>query len=223
MVLTAMLGPLICTGQTRDVTGEIAVSTDLTERGVFVGPSKKPIVQGLISLYDASGWSLSSALGMQSDGTRSTRAIVRAAYDGMIDNDWQYQTSVQYYAYPGGAEFRLFDRVEAAVGASFRDLLTASVSTFHYVHTRDEVSPMRWAVDLGARWPLTPHWSATGAIGLSGVRPQGRQYTYGSAGLAWHTGPWRAEFTYLKADGRARRLFTNSTSGHWSLAVIRSF
>ncbi|MDA8456055.1 hypothetical protein M4R22_14895 [Acidovorax sp. GBBC 3334] len=216
-----MLGPAVCGGQTRDVTGELALSSDLTERGIFVG-KRQPIVQGLVSVYDARGWSLSSALGMQADGRRTTRAIVRAAYDGVIDNDWQYQTSIQYYAYPGDPVFQLFDRAEAAVGASFRDLVTLGFSTFRYVHTRDEVSPMRWAADIGARWPLSPRFSLTGSLGLSAVRPGGR-YAYGGAGMAWHSGHWRAELNYLKSDSYAQRSIRSATTGHWSMTVIRTF
>ncbi len=220
-LLLACALPAAGMAQTRDVTGELAVSSDLVERGIVVG-RPRPIVQGLLSFYDARGWSVTTALGMQTYGSQSTRAIVRGAYDGVIDNDWQYQASLQYYAYPGDAFFRLYDRAEGTLSASFRDVFTVGLSAFHYVHTRDEISPMRWALDAGARWPLTPRLSLVGSLGVSAVRPRG-QYLYGSVGAAWTTGPWRAELNYLASDRWAQRHIMGATPGRWAVTVIRSF
>ncbi|SDK43743.1 hypothetical protein QRO11_10730 [Paracidovorax citrulli] len=220
-LLLACALPVAGTAQTRDVSGELAVSSDLIERGIFVG-RPRPIVQGLLSFYDARGWSASAALGMQTYGSRSTRAIVRGAYDGVIDNDWQYQASLQYYAYPGDPFFRLFDRAEATVSTSFRDVFTLGLSAFRYVHTRDEISPMRWALDAGARWPLAPRWSLVGSLGVSAVRPRG-QYAYGSVGTTWAAGPWRAELNYLASDRWAQRHIMGASAGRWTVTVIRTF
>lgn len=210
-----------CGAQTRDVTGEIAVSSDLTERG-FQTPIKRPIVQGLLTLYDATGWSAGAVLGMQTNGRRYGRAIVRLAYDGVLSNDWQYQAVTQYYAYPDNPTAQLLDRLETALSFSYRDLITAGASVFRYPHTRDAARPMRWAVDLGGRLPIDEQFSLTGTIGLAEVRPQDR-YAYGSVGAAWRQGPWRATLSYLATDDRARSVYPGNTAGHWSFMWARSF
>ncbi|GKT21215.1 hypothetical protein [Acidovorax sp. SUPP3334] len=210
-----------CVAQTRDVTGEIAVSSDLTERG-FQTPIRRPIVQGLVTLYDATGWSAGAVLGMQTNGRRYGRAIVRLAYDGVLSNDWQYQAVTQYYAYPDNPTAQLLDRLETGLSFSYRDLIVAGASVFRYPHTIDRARPMRWALDMGGRLPLDDQFSLTSTIGLAQVRPQGR-YAYGSVGLAWRQGPWRATLSYLTADSRANSVYPGNVAGNWSFMWARSF
>ena len=76
--------------QTRSFSAELAVSSDLTERGAFVG-QRRPLVQAAASMYDASGWTLGGALGVPSSGLGDTRLVLRGAFDRPLKNDWQGQ------------------------------------------------------------------------------------------------------------------------------------
>lgn len=207
--------------QARELSAELALSSELTERGAFVG-ERKPVLQGAATLYDPSGWSVGLAMGMQEGGSRTSRVIVRTAYDWILTNDWQSQSSLQYYAYPGDRAAQVSDRAEAGLNFGFRDLWVIGVSVFHYPHTRSDIAPLRWTVDVGARWPLSERVSLIATLGHASVQPRGR-YSYGSTGLAWHQGTWRIELNYLSADDRARSLLRSATPGHWSAAFTHSF
>jgi len=207
--------------QVRALSGELALSSELTERGAFVG-ERKPFLQGAMTFYDPSGWSAGLAVGLQEDGSRTSRVIARTAYDWMLSNDWQSQAWLQYYAYPGDKASQVFDRAEGGLNVGFRDLLVLGVSAFHYPHTYSDSAPYRWTADVGARWPLGESVSLTAALGHASVKPSGR-YSYGSAGLAWRRGAWQLEINYLDTDDRARALLRSSTPGHWSAAVAHSF
>ena len=207
--------------QAREWSAELALSSELTERGAFVG-ERKPVLQGVVTLYDPRGWSAGLALGLQEAGSRTSRVIVRAAQDWALSNDWQSQASLQYYVYPGDRASRVFDRTEAGLNFGFRDLWVLGVSLYHYPHTRSDSAPLRWTLDVGARWPLSEQFSLTAALGQASVQPRGR-YSYGSTGLAWHRRDWRAELSYLSTDNRARSLLSTGTPGHWSAALTHSF
>ncbi len=207
--------------QAREWSAEVALSSELTERGAFVG-ERKPVLQGVVTLYDPRGWSAGLALGLQEAGSRTSRVIFRAAQDWVLSNDWQSQASLQYYAYPGDRASRVFDRAEAGLNFGFRDLWVFGVSLYHYPHTRSDSAPLRWTLDVGARWPLGEQFSLTAALGQASVQPRGR-YSYGSTGLAWHRQNWRVELSYLSTDRRARSLLTAGTPGHWSAALTHSF
>lgn len=210
-----------CLAQTRSVSGELAVSTDLTERGAFVG-ERRPVAQAAVSLYDATGWSLGGALAVNRLGLRGSRVVLRAAHEQPLPQDWQGQLALQYYAYPADDAGRGFDRWEAAGTLSWRDRVVLGVTAFHYLHPATGTPALRWALDAGTRWPLTSTWSAQAALGLAAVQHRGH-YTYASLGLAWQSSPWRAEANLLGASPAARRFLPSSTPGHLSLAVTRMF
>jgi uncharacterized protein (TIGR02001 family) len=215
------MGTSAVQAQTSEWSAELALSSELTERGAFVG-ERKPALQGAVTLYDPRGWSAGVVLGIQQAGSRTSRVIVRAAQDWLLSNDWQSQASLQYYAYPGDRASRIFDRAEAGLSFGFRDLGVLGVSLYHYPHTSSDSTPLRWTVDVGARWPLGEQFSLTTAVGHASVKPRGN-YSYSSTGLAWHRQAWRLELSYLSTDRRARSLLTSGTPGHWSAALTHSF
>ncbi|MFG6429548.1 hypothetical protein ACG00Y_06480 [Roseateles sp. LYH14W] len=217
---------LLCAGaaaaQTRSLSAELAVSSELTERGAFVG-LRRPIAQAAVSLYDATGWSVGGALGVPSNGLRNARVVLRAAHDRPLAGDWQRQVALQYYGYPGGGPTgRGFDRWEAALELRWRDRFMLGATGFHYLHPAPGTPALQWALDAGGRWSLGPQWSAQAALGLARVRNRGA-YAYGSLGLAWQAGDWRAEANLLASSPQARRLMPSSTPGHLSIALTRMF
>lgn len=223
--LLLLLIPLLDAGpaaaQARSLSGEIAVSSELTERGAFVG-WRRPVAQGAVSMYDPTGWSLGAALGVPTNGVRNARVVLRGAYDQPLAGDWQGQASLQYYGYPGDRFGRVFDRWEAAAELRWRDRLVFGVTGFHYLHATPTTPALQWALDVGGRWPLGAQWSAQAALGVAQVR-QRSAYAYGSVGLAWQSADWRAEVSLLGSTSQARRLMPNSTPGHLSVALTRMF
>ncbi|MFG6441071.1 hypothetical protein [Roseateles sp. LKC17W] len=220
--LLLLLGAGTAAAQTRSLSGELAVSSELTERGAFVG-LRRPIAQAAVSLYDATGWSVGGALGVPSNGLRNTRVVLRAAHDSPLADDWQRQVALQYYGYPGGSPTgRGFDRWEAALELRWRDRFMVGMTGFHYLHPARDTPALQWALDAGGRWTLTPLWSGQAALGLARVRDRGT-YAYASLGLAWQAGDWRAEANLIGTDSQARRLLPSRTPGHLSLVLTRMF
>lgn len=223
--LCAAIGAAACTrevhAQSREWSAELAVSSELTERGAVLG-QRKPVVQGSASLYDAAGWSVGGVLTVQQGRQLNTRAIVQVAQDWVLGKDWQSRASMQYYAYPGDRASRVFDRAEAGLSLSFRDLWVFGVSVYRYPHSRIDSAPMRWTIDVGTRWPLSEQFSLTAALGQARVQPRGN-YLYGSAGLAWQHKAWRAELNYLDTDRNALTVLSSPARGHWSATLTHSF
>ena len=221
----ALLWPLACAlpcgAQTRSVSGELAVSSELTERGAFVG-ERRPAIQAAASLYDARGWTLGGALAVNRAGLQGSRVVLRAAHDQPLPQDWQGQLAVQYYAYPTDPVGRGFDRWEVAGALTWRDRLVLGVTAFQYPHPAPDTPVLRWALDAGTRWPLGPQWSAQAALGVAAVRDRGH-YRYASLGLAWQSTAWRAEANLIGASPGARRVLPSSTPGHLSVALTRMF
>ncbi len=221
----ALLWPLACAlpcgAQTRSLSGELAFTSELTERGAFVG-ERRPAAQAAASLYDARGWSLGGALAINRAGLRGSRVVLRAAHDQPLPQDWQGQLALQYYAYPADPVGRGFDRWEAAGSLSWRDRLVLGVTAFRYPHPVPDTPALQWAVDAGTRWPLGTQWSAQAALGLATVQARGH-YSYTSLGLAWQSAAWRAELNLIGTSPAARRVLPASTPGHLSVALTRMF
>jgi hypothetical protein len=207
--------------QTRSLDAELALGSDLTERGAFVG-GRGPLVQAAASVYDASGWTLGGAWGLPASGLRNSRVVLRGAWDRRLVGDWQGQASLQYYGYPSSTDGRGFDRFEAGLALSWRDRWALGVTGFHYLHPDPQTAVLDWAIDVGSRWPLAKVWSAQAALGLAQVR-QRSAHGYASLGLAWHEGDWRAEVNWLATTPQARRSMPGSTRGHLSAVLTHLF
>lgn len=223
--LCAAIGAAACTrevqAQSREWAAELAVSSELTERGAVLG-QRRPVLQGSASVYDASGWSVGGTLTVQHRSQANSRLIVHAAQDWVLGNDWQSRASLLYYAYPSDRASRVFDRAEAGLSLSFRDLWVFGVSMYRYPHARTDSAPMRWTIDVGTRWPLNEQFSVTAALGQARVQPRG-DYLYGSAGLTWQHKAWRAELNYLDTDRNALTVLNSPARGHWSTTLTHSF
>lgn len=221
MLPLCLLPALPVQAQTRSLSAEWTLGSDMTERGSFVGP-RKPVVQAALWLYDASGWSLGGAWAAPPLSPAGSRLLLRSAYERPLAGDWQGQLALQYYAYPWDGEGRRFDRWESSASLSWRDRLVLGLSRFHYLHPGEGKPTLRWALDAGTRCPWGPHSSMQAALGLATLPQQGR-YAYASLGATWETGPWRLDATLIGTERAARRLLPTSTPGHLSLSLSRSF
>lgn len=208
-VLCAALAAAPFAARAADWTGTVAVSSQLVDRGVPVsGPG--PVAQGAVAWIAPSGWSLSGSASYQTRPVgRLAETLLQGARAWRLDDDWQVQASTTYYRYADDPSWRIYDRVEVGGTLIFRDVLTVGLSAAERVHGGG--SP-RGALDVGLRWPLGRHLSLAGGAGVSRyiVDPyydhDGRQvgtgatyYTYGHAGLAWTSGPWRVDLVRVAA------------------------
>ncbi|HSW04323.1 hypothetical protein [Aquabacterium sp.] len=203
--------------------GELAAATELTDRGLTVGP-RKPLVQGQLAAYLAGNWTVSVAASLQGGSTRDSRLLARLGRSWTLSNDWQAEAGLGYYAYPGDPVSRNFDRVEAGASAGFRDLVSLGVTALHYPAWPGRRAGLHWALDLGLRWPLGEAWSLTASLGRADLPQDSRQhYGYGGLGLAWQQGPWRAEVNRLAADAKARYWMGDGAQARWSAMIARNF
>jgi len=217
--------------QSAGVQGEVALSSQLVDRGVAVTPAT-PILQGAVSWASPSGWSLGVS---GSTETRSpghlVEALAQASRSWVLSSDWQMQAGLLYYDYPGNSRSRAYDRAELGVSWIYRDILTFAVSGARVLHTDDHRT--RGAADLDFHWPLAWHFSLSAGAGIAQtlMPAHGRysygvanHYAYGHAGLIWSDGPWRVDFEHIANDQDVRWSRHNpSTVANWVTTISRSF
>lgn len=126
----------------------------------------------------------------------------------MLDDRWQMQASLLYYGYPTDRATRTFDRQEASLAWSYRDLLTFSLSTFNF--PRADRSPWNVAFDITANVPLRNDVSLSLGAGSSrfpamayGAARSGR-YQYGQVGLKWNRAGWTLKAERILTSGNTR-------------------
>jgi hypothetical protein len=197
--------------QSSTVSGAVAVSSQLVDRGLAVTPAT-PILQAATSWTSASGWSLGLSAGteLRQPTHRLSEALAQLSRYWTLSGNWQMQGSLLYYGYPGNAPARPFDRTETGINWIYRDVLTFGLSAIYLTHGphRDP----RGAADLNFHWPLAWHFSLSLGAGVAQhlLSPydsygyQGRLgtgvYGYGHAGLVWSDGAWRVELDRITTD-----------------------
>lgn len=197
-------------------SGAIALSSQLDDRGVAV-TAPTPSMQGMLNWTPAPGWSLGLSGGaeLRSPG-RLVQSIAEASHYWAVSTDWQMQANLLYYHHSKGEDAWYPSRLEAAVGWTYRDVLTFNLSTFRPTSGRSR----RWrgAADLDLRWPLMNHLAFSAGIGIAqppatfyghyySRYDYGRtnHYSYGQAGLIWNRGPWNIEIDRIVTSAGAPR------------------
>ena len=211
-----------------DWGGSVAVSSQLVDRGVAV-TQPAPIVQGAVNWMSRDGWSLGVSASYQTRSPgRVAETLTQVAKSWSLSDDWQVQAGLLDYRYPGSPKAtRNYDRTELGASVIWRDVLTMSVSAIQMAHRG---GGPRGAADVGFRWPLGWHVSATGGLGLAQylwpayryhayARPD--RYSYGHGGLVWQNGPWRVELIHVFTN-RERNYGERSVSP-WTATVARTF
>lgn len=210
-----------------DWTGTVAVSSQLVDRGVAVTPPA-PIAQGAVSWVSRNGWSLGVSASYQTrDPGRLAETLAQVAKSWTLSDDWQVQAGLLDYRYPGGGTgVRTYDRTELGASLIWRDVLTASVSAIKLAHRS---GGLRGAADVGFRWPLAWHVSATGGIGLAQYlaplsqyypnRPN--RYSYGHGGLVWQADGWRIELIHVFTNRERNR--GEQRVSPWTATVALTF
>lgn len=218
--VAAML-PLPLCAQSNGLGGTVALSSQLVDRGVAITPAT-PILQGAASWTSPTGWSagLSASTELRSPG-HVVEALAQASRAWSLSNDWQMQSGLLYYSYPGNSRSRAYDRAELGVNWLYRDILSFGVSAAHVFRSGGQ-SP-RAAADLSLHWPLWRQLSLSAGAGVAqtliappryshyshdhaepyAYRPP-NHYAYGHAGLTWSNGPWAVALDRVATHPRIR-------------------
>jgi uncharacterized protein (TIGR02001 family) len=160
--------------QTNTLSGTVALSSQLVDRGVAITPVT-PIAQGAINWSSASGWALGLSASTETrDLGHSSEALAQVAHYWSLSDDWRMQAGLSYYAYPGNPAGRVFDRTETSVNWMYRDVLTFGLSAICLTRGNDQHP--RGAADVDFHWPLPWHLSFSAGAGVTQalhVGPQG--------------------------------------------------
>ncbi|MBV6884199.1 hypothetical protein [Xanthomonas euvesicatoria] len=211
----------------KDFGGAVALTSSLIDRGISIAPNKVTM-QAAGYWLPAPGWSVSTSVALQSpawsDPVAVTAQVGRA---WMLDDRWQMQASLLYYGYPTDRATRTFDRQEASLAWSYRDLLTFSLSTFNF--PRSDRSPWNVAFDITANVPLRNDVSLSLGAGSSrfpamayGAAHSGR-YQYGQVGLKWNRAGWTLKAERILTSGNTPRMQGGPGDMPWLGTVARTF
>lgn len=202
--------------------GGIALSSQLVDRGQAITKAT-PILQGLLSWTTPGGWALGvSASAEARTPGRMVEAIGQLAHDWTLSDDWSMQAGAIYYKYP--TRNRFFDRSEAGLHWTWRDVLTFGVSATHF--TRADRERTRPGADVNFHWPLSEELSLSLGAGVAkSYFDAYPYYRYGHAGLAWTRGAWRVELDRVAADVKTPRYWRSSSPAAepWVATVLWSF
>jgi uncharacterized protein (TIGR02001 family) len=220
--------------QSSSVSGAVAVSSQLVDRGLAVTPAT-PILQAAASWTSASGWSLGVSGGteIRSPEHHLSEALAQVSHYWALSSDWQMQAELLYYDYPGDTQARLFDRTETGVNWIYRDILTFGLSAMTL--TNGNHHDPRGAADIDFHWPLAWHFALSLGAGvaqhlLSPYDSYGYRnrlgtgvYGYGHAGLLWSDGAWRVELDRIATDPATPRHAGYLVAQPWVGTVSWSF
>jgi len=235
LLLIACL-PLAAHAQSSTVSGTVALSSQLVDRGQAVTP-QTPVLQGALSWSFAKGWSVGASASVEArKPDRFAETLAQIARSWSLSPDWQMQANLVYYDYPGNPQSRSFDRTEAGVAWIYRDVLTLGVAAIYPVGKTDHHP--HGAADIGFHWPLPRHFSLSAGLGVTQTtysyyayyrHGHGRYeydrrdtYSYGHAGLLWNDGPWRMEVDRVATSGLPHRHGYPDTAP-WVATVSWSF
>lgn len=214
-----------------DWSGEVALTSQLVDRGLALTPAT-PTVQAALSLALPEGWSLGVSGGaeIRSPG-HLPESLAQLSRSVSLSNDWQMQASLLYYHYAGIEQARIYDRTEASVDWTYRDILSFNLSADYALGARQ--SQLRPAADLNLHWPLPWHFSVSAGAGVAQyvIAPYYQassydhtgNYRYGHAGLLWSQGPWRLELDRVFIDPAIRRRWGDLAASPWLGTLSWSF
>ncbi|HET7359170.1 MAG TPA: hypothetical protein VFJ04_03400 [Rhodanobacteraceae bacterium] len=223
--------------QTASFNGTVALSSQLFDRGQAI-TGHTPVLQGAAFWTFPAGWSLgvSGSVEARSPG-HLAETLVQASRDWSLSGDWQVQANLLYYTYDTKGDAAPFDRTEAGLHWTYRDVLTFGLSASH---VSGAAGRPRAAADLGVHWPLARHLYLSAGVGVAESAPgAGRHHRYdatdgyyrvrtslhryGHAGLLWSKGPWQIELDRIVADAAMRRQWRNADADPWVATISRSF
>jgi uncharacterized protein (TIGR02001 family) len=229
--------PTALHAQTASFSGTVALSSQLFDRGQAI-TGNTPVLQGAAFWTSPAGWSLglSGSAELRSPG-HVVETLAQASRDWSLSGDWQVQANLLYYTYDGNGRADPFDRTEAGLHWTYRDVLTFGLSA-SYVFGAADRRP-RAAADVSMHWPLARHLYLSAGAGVAEslvsrryhryddadtyIRVRSGLHGYGHAGLLWSDGPWRIELDRIVADPEIRRQWRDWDATPWVATISRSF
>lgn len=219
--------------QQRQVGGELALASQLVDRGLAITPAT-PVLQGAVSWMSPGGWSFGLAGGVAlRSPDRPVLLLARASRSWALSADWLAQGSLVYYDYRSAIP----DRVDASVSITYRDMLTVGFSALR----ADGQAGQRLlgAADLAVSYPLARRVSLSAGAGVAqvaaghygpgsapypayGYHPV-RRYGYGSLGLAWGDGPLRLRVDRHMNSLGERQVYGTRASADWVATLSWAF
>jgi hypothetical protein len=165
LLMMGLCLPLALHAQSTGFSGTAALSSQLFDRGQAV-TRNTPILQGAASWTFPAGWTLgvSGSSELRSPG-HVVEALIQASRDWSLSGDWRAQTSLLYYTYDGNARANAFDRTEAGLHWTYRDVLTFGLSAIYVIGAKGHRP--RGAADLSLHWPLAWHFSLSAGAGVA--------------------------------------------------------
>lgn len=210
-----------------NVGGAVAVTSSLIDRGISIAPNKLTL-QAAGYWLPAPGWSVSSSVALQSPSLSDPVAVTaQAGRAWMLDDRWQMQASLLYYGYPTNRSTRTFDRQEASLAWSYRDVLTFSLSAFNF--PRADQSPWNMAFDVTANIPLGNDIALSLGAGTSRFpamaygAPRSGRYRYGQLGLKWSRAGWTLKGERIFTSSNTPRMQGGPGETPWLGTVSRTF
>jgi hypothetical protein len=227
----------VCPAASRHATAAgfsdvVAITSQLFDRGIAIPPAT-PVLQNALFWTSETDWTIgvSAATPVRSPA-QVVETTAQVSRHWSISDDWHMQASALVYEYPSERTLRSYDRAEAALGWTYRDLLTFQASTARMLHGTHDA--LRSAVDLDLRLPLRSDFFFAAGIGhaqaLGAYRPSSHAfagwYTYGHLGLGWGRDGWSFEVDRM-ANGQPRnpspRPRTALNASQWAVTVSRVF
>lgn len=210
-------------------TGELALSSQLVDRGVAV-TRPGAALQAAASWNGPSGWSLGVSGGFElRDPDHLADAVVHLSHFQNLSDDWQMQARLLYYHYSGVVRAGFY---EAGVGWVYRETLTFGLSAIYSAQGDHRLRP---AADLDINWPLPWNLSLSGGLGVAdysipandyyghyGKGPAG-YYRYGHLGLMWGHERWQFRLERMLLGTEDRERMRRLAPSPWLATLSMSF
>ncbi|WP_088330919.1 TorF family putative porin [Lacimicrobium sp. SS2-24] len=145
-LLTASLLSAMTLGAQADVSGYVTVTSDYMFRGVTLN-DKSPALQGGIDWEGDTGWYAGGWASQTDDGeTSDVEVDLFAGYYGEMENGFEYDLMVIYYALLDDADYNYFE-LHGALIRPVSDSLTLSLNLDY---TNDSIAAKGFGDDLSA-------------------------------------------------------------------------
>jgi uncharacterized protein (TIGR02001 family) len=195
--------------------------------GGAVGAASDQVLRGLTESYHQVSWQGDlhyaqrgwvggvSAYGVRrgQDDSASVGLTAYAGFQQPLGQDWQASVMLRHYDYPGYSRRNTYNYDEAAVMASWRERIFASVTaspdTYAFSYYGGFGRGRAFTYEFSARQPL-PWWQLSADAG-GGYDDLHRQidlgYFYWSAGISKQWRSFNLDLRYIGTDERARENF----------------
>ncbi|WP_445143497.1 hypothetical protein [Dyella sp. Tek66A03] len=217
--------------QSEDLSGEVALASQLVDRGLAITPAT-PTVQAALFWSSPNGWSVGVSAGSEAKTlAKPAETQAQLSRHVALSDDWQMQGSLLYYHVAAAPQVRTYDRTEAGIDWIYRDILTLGVSAIAYPGAKS--ADPRPAADLNVRWPLPWNFSISAGAGVAQyvIAPYHSSYHYdhtgtyyyGQAGLRWSRRAWRVEVNRIATDPVIRQKLKGLAASPWLASLSWSF